>query len=180
MIGGLAVTDWPKLSPNNAPMAIFIQGMITGYDVNRKKEMKPKSSIYALIIALFLASASTAVSQNQVSIIRQLDVDIWPDYDRPLVLVLLSGRLPDKTKLPVTVTLPLPQSAQLNAVARIDSRDGRMKDDITVSTDPPGMVTFTTPDLRFRVEYYFPYTVKANRHVFNYTWLAPVGINVTG
>lgn len=130
------------------------------------------------MIALIWAFASKAVSQYRVSIIRQLDIDIWPDYDQPSVLVLLTGRLPDKTKLPATVTLPLPESARLNAVARIDSKDDLMKDDIISSNDPPGMITFTTPDLRFRVEFYFPYIVNDNRHVFDYTWLAPVGINV--
>ncbi len=116
-------------------------------------------------------------AQNPVSVIDSLDVDIWPDYDRASVLVLLTGTLPGDTRFPVSVTLPLPEVAQLNAVARIDSKDGNMKDDIFSSTDPPGTLTFITSDLRFRVEYYLPYTVVKNQRSFNYTWLADITVN---
>ena len=116
-------------------------------------------------------------AQNPVSVIDSLDIDIWPDYDRASVLVLLTGTLPGDTQFPVSVSLPLPDVAQLNAVARIDSKDGNMKDDIFSSTDPPGTLTFITPDLRFRVEYYLPYTVNKNQRSFDYTWLAAVTVN---
>ena len=140
--------------------------------------MKYRPSIFIFLIFLAMWPAPVAFSQNRASLIRELDIDIWPDYDRPSVLVLLTGQLPENTKLPASVTLPLPESARLNAVARIDAKDGRMKDDIVSSTDPPGMVTFITPDYRFRVEYYFPYAVNNNQHAIDYTWLAPVGVNV--
>ena len=116
-------------------------------------------------------------AQNPVSVIDSLDVDIWPDYDRASVLVLLTGTLPGDTQFPVSVTLPLPEVAQLNAVARIDIKDGNMKDDIFSSTDPPGTLTFITSDLRFRVEYYLPYTVVKTQRSFNYTWLADITVN---
>jgi hypothetical protein len=116
-------------------------------------------------------------AQNPVSVIDSLDIDIWPDYDRTSVLVLLTGTLPGDTQFPVSVTLPLPEVAQLNAVARIDSKDGNMKDDIFSSTDPPGTLTFITSDLRFRVEYYLPYTVVKNQRSFDYTWLADITVN---
>jgi hypothetical protein len=122
-------------------------------------------------------SVSKGFVQNPVSVIDVLDVDIWPDYDRASVLVLLTGTLPKDTLLPASVTLPLPEAAWLNAVARIDPKDGNMKDDIFSSTDPPGKLTFITPDLRFRVEYYLPYTANQNQHSFDYTWLAAVSVN---
>ncbi len=138
--------------------------------------MKYKASIF--ILFFIMMPVAVAFAQNQVSTVETIDVDIWPDYDRPSVLVLLTGKLPEDTTLPASVTLPLPETAQLNAVARIDSKDGHMKDDILSSTDPPGMLTFTTPDLRFRVEYYFPYAVNEKQHSFDYTWLAPIGVKV--
>jgi hypothetical protein len=119
----------------------------------------------------------TSFAQNPVSVIDTLDIDIWPDYDQASVLVLLTGTLPGATQLPASVTLPLPEAARLNAVARIDRMDGSMKDDIFSSTDPPGMLTFITPDLRFRMEYYLPYTVNENQRSFDYNWLAAVSVN---
>ncbi len=116
-------------------------------------------------------------AQKPVSYIDSLDIEIWPDYDKASVLVLLTGKLPGDTQLPASVTLPLPEVAQLNAVARIDSKDGNMKDDIVSSTDPPGSLTFITSDLRFRVEYYLPYTVDTSQRSFDYTWLAAIAVN---
>jgi hypothetical protein len=116
-------------------------------------------------------------AQNPVSVIDALDIEIWPDYDKASVLVLLTGTLPGDSRLPASITLPLPEAARLNAVARIDPKDGGMKDDIFSSTDPPGALTFITPDLRFRVEYYLPYTVNENQRSFNYHWLAAVSVN---
>jgi len=124
-----------------------------------------------------LMPMATGFAQNSVSAIDALNIEIWPDYDKASVLVLLTGTLPGGTRFPASVTLPLPPAAQLNAVARIDSKDGNMKDDIFSSTDPPGTLTFITPDLRFRVEYYLPYTVNKNQRSFDYTWLAAVTVN---
>jgi hypothetical protein len=96
-----------------------------------------------------LMSMTTGFAQTPVSVIDSLDIEIWPDYDRASVLVLLTGTLPGDTRFPVSVTLPLPEAAQLNAVARIDSKDGNMMADIVSSTDPAGTLTFITSDLRF-------------------------------
>ncbi|MHC4725508.1 MAG: hypothetical protein ACYS9V_14945, partial [Planctomycetota bacterium] len=117
-----------------------------------------------------------AYTQSKVTAIDSLFIDFWPDYDRTSTLVLLTGALPANTKLPATVTLPFPEKAQLHAVARIDSSDGVMKDDI-LSSLTPGKLTFTTPDLRFRLEYYLPYAVNDNRRTFSFTWLADVSVN---
>jgi len=124
-----------------------------------------------------LLPMATGFAQNPVSVIDSLDIDFWPDYDRASVLVLLTGTLPGDTPFPASVTLPLPEGAQLNAVARIDSKDGDMKDDIFSSTDSPGTLTFITSDLRFRVEYYLPYTVDKSQRSFDYTWLAAISVN---
>jgi len=124
-----------------------------------------------------LMPITTGFAQNPVSVIDSLDIEIWPDYDKPSVLVLLTGTLPRDTRLPASVTLPLPETAQLNAVARIDSNDGVMKDDIFSSPEPSGKLTFITPDLGFRVEYYLPYTVNNNQRSFDYTWTAAIPVN---
>jgi len=137
--------------------------------------MKRKSSM--LIMLFMLMPMGTGFAQNSVSVIDALNIEIWPDYDKASVLVLMTGTLPGGTRFPASVTLPLPPAAQLNAVARIDSKDGNMKDDIFSSTDPPGTLTFITPDLQFRVEYYLPYTVNKNQRSFDYTWLAAVTVN---
>ena len=136
-----------------------------------------KRSSFILLVVFVLMPMAQGFAQNPVSVIEALDIEIWPDYDRPSVLVLLTGTLLGDTLLPASVSLPLPKAARLNAVARIDRKDGSMKDDIFSSTDPPGTLTFITPDLRFRVEYYLPYTVNENQRSFDYFWLAALSVN---
>ena len=135
-----------------------------------------KHKYYLLLFLLAMILSTTGHTQDKVTSIDALVVDLWPDYDRTSVLVLLTGTLSADTKLPATVILPLPETAQLNAIARIDSSDGIMKDDIFSSPTPDG-IRFTTPDLRFRVEYYLPYAVNNNRRTFNFAWLADVSVN---
>jgi len=136
-----------------------------------------KRNSFILLILFILMPMASGFAQNPVSVIDSLDIEIWPDYDRAAVLVLLTGRLPGDTQFPASVTLPLPQGAQINAVARIDSKDGDMKDDIYSSTDSSGMLTFITSDLRFRVEYYLPYTVNKSERSFDYTWSAAITVS---
>jgi hypothetical protein len=142
---------------------------------NLVRNMKRKS--FVLLIFFMMMPVAAGFAQDPVSVIESLGIEIWPDYDKPSVLVLLTGALPEDTRLPASVTLPLPETARLNAVARIDSRDGNMKDDMLSSTEPPGLLTFTTPDLGFRVEYYFPYIVSGNQRSFVFTWLAAATVN---
>jgi len=136
-----------------------------------------KRNIFAVLFILLLIPATYGNAQNEISVIDSLTIDLWPDYDRPSVLVLLTGRLPDDTRFPATVTVPLAKNAQLNAVARIDGRDGIMKDDISSIPGPSDMLMFITPDLQFRVEYYIPYTVNGNQRLFDYAWLADIAVN---
>ncbi len=136
-----------------------------------------KHPSFILLVIFVWMPASICFAQNPVSVIDSLDIEIWPDYDRASVLVLLTGALPGDTRFPASVTLPLPKAAQLNAVARIDGKDGIMKDDIVSSINSAGLLTFITPDLRFRVEYYLPYVVDKIQRSFDYTWLAGVTVN---
>jgi len=134
--------------------------------------MKHKN--FFLLIFLVLILPGVGHTQD-VEAIDSLTVEFWPDYDRASVLVLLTGTLPVNTKLPASVTLPFPETAQLNAVARIDNSDGIMKNDIFYS-HAPGEIIFITPDFRFRLEYYFPYAANNNQRTFDFTWLADLSV----
>ena len=87
-----------------------------------------KHRYFFLLILIMLMLPSTGHTQDKVTAIDSLAVEIWPDYDRASVLVLLTGTLLADAKLPASITLPIPAAAQLNAVARLDVSDGEMKD----------------------------------------------------
>ena len=135
-----------------------------------------KQKCFFLIVLFALIFPATGHTQGKIAAIDSLTVELWPDYDRASVLVLLTGALPADTRLPATVTLPIPETAQVNAVARIDSSDGKMKDDISYNPVPDG-ISFITPDVRFRLEYYLPYTMNNNQRTFSFSWIASISVN---
>lgn len=131
----------------------------------------PFSTLIITLLSLFIVTSAQA--QLPADRIETLIVDLWPDYDEPSVLVLLTGTLPQDTPLPATVTIPLPDNAQLHAVARIISDDQML--DLTHAVEN-NMLTFTTPDPQFRVEYYVPYSSSGNNHAFSFDWLADLRV----
>jgi hypothetical protein len=125
-----------------------------------------------VLLFLFLLTGGRGVvvyGQTADVTIESLAVDVWPEYDRPSVLVLLTGFLPAGTPLPATVTVPVPENADVTAVARIDQTGGLFAD-ITFEESVEGQVTLTTPDPRFRVEYYVPFELEGDERSFVFEW----------
>jgi hypothetical protein len=126
-----------------------------------------KRTLFLLFLLLFLPT--TMVRAQTAVTLESLDVELWPDYDREAVLVLLTGTLPASQSLPVTLTVPLPEGADFNVVARI-TPDNVMTDQGMNPTVIDGSVTFTLSETRFRVEFYEPYTANNTQRNFSYTW----------
>ena len=128
-----------------------------------------------LAAALLLAAVIPARAQDEVERLAWLTVELWPDYDRPDVLVLLTGAVPEDAPLPAAVTVPVPADATINAVARITD-DNALIDDIEFTT-ADGSLRLITPDRRFRVEYYTPYQTDGARRSYTFNWLADVTVD---
>jgi hypothetical protein len=136
--------------------------------------MMMKFACLVALALLALGSPSTGLAENPVTAIESLKVQLWPDYDRPAVLVMISGSLPSSAPLPAFVNLPLLPGAKLNAVARADA-NGNLFADIVYTVDS-GRLSLSTPDPQFRVEYYVPYRVEGGEHHFTFDWLADVSV----
>lgn len=140
---------------------------------NKTSLLRP--SLFLLLFFLSAAQTSITKAQSNVTAIESLPVDIWPEYDRESVLVLLTGFLPAGAPLPATITIPVPDNADINAVARI-TEDGSLFSDITFDDSVSGQVTLTTPDARFRVEYYMPYNQDGEERTFTFEWESDVTV----
>ena len=125
---------------------------------------------FMLLTAVFSATAVQAQSDP----ISELEIQFWPDFDTRSVLVLLTGTL----SAPGTITVPYPENDEFLVLARIDSTNN-MIDDIGQPEFANGTATFTLPgpDVRFRLEYYVPYTANGLSRSFNYTWQSNVTVN---
>ena len=129
-----------------------------------------------LLLLLLLLAAQPVAAQTDVTQLDTLTVELWPDYDRPAMLVLLTGTLPASATLPATVTIPLPAGAEVNAVARFNDVDVLVTD--VEWTQADGEMTLTTPGRSFHVEYYSPYVSSENEVTYGFTWTA--GLEIAG
>jgi hypothetical protein len=134
-----------------------------------------KRFIFCCSLFFILALPSRIWAQTEVTAVESLLIQLWPDYDRTAVLVLLTGTVPADTPLPATVTIPLPETAALNAVARL-ATEGTLVDDIAYTTEA-GQLTLTTPDPTFRVEYYVPYVADNDQRRFTFAWQAGMAVD---
>lgn len=128
-----------------------------------------------LLLVTIAVAAPLATAQTTATQLASLAVELWPDYDRPSVLVLLTGTLPEDAALPATLTIPIPPGADVNAVARFDENGGLLSDvDYTIAD---GRLTLTTPASRFRVEYYTPYKAEGNNYTYTFDWTSDLSID---
>ncbi|MCI0478738.1 MAG: zinc-ribbon domain-containing protein, partial [Anaerolineales bacterium] len=86
-----------------------------------------------------------------------LKISIWPEFDKPSVLVMLDGVLADASNLPRPISILIPADAQL-FVTTWENPDGSLAPEQpaqqTKQDDGYTRVTFTTAQPKFRVEYY--------------------------
>jgi hypothetical protein len=102
-----------------------------------------------------------------------MQLEFWPDYDKPSVLVLITGAMPAGAALPAEIIIPVPPDAEINAVAEITG-DGMTSIDYGLQENT---VLFQSSSPEFRVEYYVPYAGSGSTHSYDFEWLAPFSIN---
>lgn len=124
-----------------------------------------------LVLASLLPLPGLARAQSAV-VFESLNVQFWPDFDQPSVLVLYDFVIAAETPLPAQVNIRMPAGAQLFAVARAEA--GEL---MNVEHAPPvqegnySVVTFVVTDrLTYRVEFYIPYVQQEQKRTFIYTW----------
>jgi hypothetical protein len=131
-----------------------------------------KKMFLAVMLFLMCALPVAAGAQEELKF-SDVEVSLWPEYDRPAMLVIYHLTLPAQVSLPVEVSFRIPAAAgSPNAVAG-SAPDGSLIN-IPYTTEKEGdwlRVNFqaTSPDLQ--IEYYDPSLVKegATRR-FDYIW----------
>ena len=112
--------------------------------------------------------------------ISTLQIDIWPEYDRPAVLVTFRIRLSDDTILPASLSISIPKEASRPSRLAVQELDG-MYYDINFTTEDQEnevIVTFTTPSQDVLLEFYDPRLTFSDT-LRNYTleWKNPYTVN---
>ncbi|MGE5224998.1 MAG: zinc ribbon domain-containing protein [Omnitrophica WOR_2 bacterium] len=135
------------------------------------------SFLLLFMAAFFISVPAWAQSSTGLS---SLEVDIWPEYDRPDVLVIYRLTLSPNTPLPADLTIPIPVAAGEPTALAAKQVDGSL---INVGGNTQkisgawNLISFKATMPEIQVEYYDPGLVKQNasRH-FEFTW--PGGLKV--
>ncbi len=121
--------------------------------------------------AFALAQAGGAPKGNPR--LASLNIEIWPEYDRPAALVILRAALAETVKLPAVVTLRLPAaSGGPGAVAYSTTSDGNLLNLKHERAKSGEFITlkFEVPERFFHVEFYEPIATGASARAYRYVW----------
>jgi len=127
----------------------------------------------AFVAGIFLATAATA----QVRLER-LEVVLWPEYDRPAVLVILNATLSADTELPAIVPMPMPTAAGApHAVAKQGPNGNLLVAQHSVEVDGDwSTIKVLTDSPSIRLEYYAPFASTDAQRRHRFYW--PQGIAI--
>jgi len=117
-----------------------------------------KWTLLALALLPLLWTEQPALAQDADPVrLSALEISLWPEFDRPELLVIFEGRLADDVPLPAVLTLTMPRAAgEPHAVAAVDESNQRLNSsyDVQVLGDEI-KITYTSLEHRaFQFEYY--------------------------
>lgn len=133
--------------------------------------MKRFVSLVLLFIFLF-GFPGTVQGQNGTEFSKVI-INIWPEYDRPGVLVFYQITLAPQTSLPATMTIRIPRAVKEPFNVAMKDIDGRL-DNLRYTTTLDGewvKIAFTTPVPEVQFEYYDPVIlVNGDSHRYRFLW----------
>lgn len=132
--------------------------------------------------SVMLLAASVGARAQSEGTFKELNVSLWPEYDRPGVLVIYRIVLPDNTSLPAELTVRIPASATLNAVASLQA-DGKLLNapyEQVVKGDW-AEISFTTTMPGSQIEYYDASLTRDGKlRKYRYSWPGDYAIDALG
>jgi hypothetical protein len=112
--------------------------------------------------------------------LANLEIEIWPEYDRPAALVLLKGELAAAGQA-ITLRLPV-SSGGPSAVAQSSTADGKLLDLPYERIDAKDFITLRIqpPDRFFHVEYYDKLNTSKAQREYRYLWSGDLAVDRLG
>jgi hypothetical protein len=130
---------------------------------------------FLLTLAFCLISLSWPALAQDAPALSSLEIGLWPEYDRPEVLVIQRGLFASDTSLPVPVEIRIPaRVAQPTAVAYVGEGGQRFNQEHTTRVEGDELViSFDLPTLGYQLEYYDELPVGADgQREYAYTYVA--------
>jgi hypothetical protein len=144
-------------------------------------DVRKSAAAVMLIVVCTLALAPLAVAQAPDEVrLATLDIAIWPEYDRPAVLVIYRGQLAAESPLPAEVFVRLPATAiegKPHAVAADDPAQGLLN--VPYTSEEQGdwiQVSFTTARPAFQVEFYDELDLSQPERQYSLIWAGDAAV----
>ena len=136
-----------------------------------------KLIIFITLFLLLLSSQTHA--QEQVSL-SSLDVNLWPEFDQPAMLVIYFATISPDVSLPVEVTFRMPSSVDIPHAVAVGSSTATVGD-VSYTHQASGdwtYITFTATMPVIQFEYYDPNLVKEDsQRYFEYRWMGDYAVD---
>lgn len=120
---------------------------------------------FVIMVLGVLLVAGPVQAQDALSL-SSLEISLWPEFDRPEVLVIYRGTFPSDTPTPVPVEIRIPaRVGQPTAVAYVEGGDRLNQQYTTRIEDDWLIVSFELATTAFQLEYYdtLPVDAAGNR-----------------
>jgi hypothetical protein len=129
------------------------------------------SLLSILIVLLLLGISLPGYAQQNISF-DSLQIDLWPEYDRPEMLVVYRFQISPNVQLPVNLNIRIPLAAgEPNAVAEYSGGNLLNVDYISQIQGEWIMLQFTATQPEVQIEYYDPsIQVAGIDHTYVYRW----------
>jgi hypothetical protein len=132
--------------------------------------------LLTLVIGALFVFPSFAFAQENKVAIQSIDVSLWPEYDRPEMLVIDHIKLSEDTAFPVQLDLRVPADSDVNAVAVGKSSDQVTDQGVKYTTAKDGewlVISITATGPAIQLEYYDPNLKKdGDQRSYTYRWLS--------
>lgn len=130
----------------------------------------PKWLVFTLLLGL-LVVPSTAGAQGGTKL-ESINIELWPEYDQPSMLVINEFIVSQSTALPTEVTIRFPKEGNLIAVA-VESDGEFFNSEFDGPVEQGNWQTITLNVQSYdphRIEYYQPLDREENQRAFKYKW----------
>lgn len=131
----------------------------------------PRRLMAVLLLAAVLLPGS-ALAQSPI-VFSSLQVQLWPEYDQPSMLVIYDFQLAPEIQLPVGVTVQFPDDSNLVAVA-VEGAGGTLLNadylESSASSDWRSVIVQVESPAIYRIEYYQPLERSGQQRQFTYEW----------
>jgi hypothetical protein len=129
--------------------------------------------LIAVALAMLAFIPISVQAQNNITFSR-MEVDLWPEYDQPSMLVIYHIFLTPDTSLPASLSISIPASVGAPSSVAVRETDGMLYNLAYTRTvqGATALVNFTTTGTEVQLEYYDARLIgKDGARSYTYHWL---------